>query len=127
MSLCDYPKDKGEVNMTAESDPYKRLAERLDSLPNGFPPTDDGSELRLLAKLFSPEEASLASLLIMKLETAGQISERLGLDYNTTRQLLKNMARRGLIKAGKTDQGFGYGLLPFVVGIYENQLGNFFQ
>ncbi len=111
--------------MTPERDPYKRLAERLDSLPNGFPPTDDGSELRLLAKLFSPEEASIASLLLMKLETAGQIAERLELNYNTTRQLLKSMAHRGLIKAGKTDAGFGYGLLPFVVGIYENQLGNF--
>ena len=40
--------------------PYKRLAMRLDALPNGFPPTDDGSELKLLAKLFTPEEADLA-------------------------------------------------------------------
>ena len=37
--------------------PYQRLAERLDALPNGFPPTADGVELRLLAKLFTPEEA----------------------------------------------------------------------
>ena len=28
---------------------YKKLAERLDALPNGFPPTEDGVELRLLA------------------------------------------------------------------------------
>ena len=38
---------------------YKRLAERLDALPNGFPPTEDGAELRLLAHLFTPEEAGL--------------------------------------------------------------------
>ena len=32
-----------------KDDPFKRLAERLDALPNGFPPTDDGVEFRLLA------------------------------------------------------------------------------
>ena len=31
---------------------YRRLAQRLDSLPNGFPSTVDGAELRLLEKLF---------------------------------------------------------------------------
>jgi electron transport complex protein RnfB len=125
MSSNNYPKSNGEVIMITERDPFKRLAERLDSLPNGFPPTDDGSELNVLEKLFSPEEATLASQLLIRLETAEQIAGRLELDYNTTRQTLKAMARRGLIKAGKTDGGFGYGLLPFVVGIYENQLGNF--
>jgi electron transport complex protein RnfB len=125
MSSDDYPKSNGEVNMTAERNPYKRLAERLDSLPNGFPPTDEGSELKVLAKLFTPDEASLASQLLMRLETAAQIAERLELDYNDTRQMLKTMARRGLIKAGKSDGGLGYGLLPFVVGIYENQIGSF--
>jgi ferredoxin len=123
--MLDYPKDKGEVNMTTEHDPYKRLAERLDTLPNGFPPTDDGSELRVLAKLFTPEEAILTSQLLIKLETADQIAERLRLEYNSTRQMLKGMARHGLIRAGKTDDGLGYGLLPFVVGIYENQIGNY--
>ncbi|MFQ5420821.1 MAG: ATP-binding protein, partial [Anaerolineae bacterium] len=32
-------------------------------------------------------------------------------------------ARRGLIAAGKVEGGLGYGLLPFVVGIYEMQVG----
>ncbi len=34
--------------------PYKSLAERLDALPNGFPPTADGAELRLLVYLYTP-------------------------------------------------------------------------
>jgi electron transport complex protein RnfB len=109
--------------MNTVSDPYKRLAERLDTLPNGFPPTEDGAELRLLAKLYSPEDANLASHLLIKLESAAQIASRLGLEYDLTRKLLKSMARKGLIRAGKTDDGLGYGLLPFVVGIYENQTG----
>jgi ferredoxin len=123
MSLHDYLKSNGEVKMNTEHDAYKRLAERLDTLPNGFPPTDDGSELKLLAKLFSHDEAELASTLRIRLESSAQIAERLGLEHTPTRQMLKSMARRGLIRADKIDDGLGYGLLPFVVGIYENQLG----
>ena len=37
-------------------DPYRLLQQRLDELPNGFPPADDGSDLRLLARLFTPDE-----------------------------------------------------------------------
>lgn len=105
-------------------DPYKELAVRLDSLPNGFPPTEDGAELKVLAKLFTPEEAVLASKLKITLESAEQIAARLGVEYTPTRQLLKSMAGKGLINAGRIDDGLGYGLLPFVVGIYENQVGD---
>lgn len=101
--------------------PYKLLAERLDALPNGFPPTDDGAELRLLAKLFSEEEASLAAQLRLTLETPAQIAARIGGDRKALREQLKNMARRGLIAAGRAEGGLGYGLLPFAVGIYEMQ------
>jgi hypothetical protein len=41
--------------------PYQQLAQRLNALPEGFPATESGVELRLLAKLFSPEEAALAA------------------------------------------------------------------
>jgi hypothetical protein len=41
-----------------ELNPYKALAEGLDALPNGFPSTDDGLELDLLAKIVSAEEAA---------------------------------------------------------------------
>ena len=102
---------------------YKKLAERLDALPNGFPPTEDGVELRMLAKLFTPEEAELASQLRLTREVPEQVAERLGREVAEVRGLLKGMARRGLISAGRTEAGLGYGLLPFVVGIYENQVG----
>ena len=106
------------------SDPYKKLAERLDALPNGFPPTADGVELRLLAKLFTPEEADLTALLRLTKETPEEIAARTGRELSETRPLLKSMARRGLITAGRTQGGLGYGLMPFVVGIYEMQIGN---
>jgi len=110
-----------EASMT--DNPYQRLAQRLDSLPNGFPPTQDGSELRLLACLFGPEEAELAASLRLSRETPEQVASRTGCDPEQVRLMLKSMARRGLISAGRVEDGVGYGLLPFVVGIYENQIG----
>jgi len=104
------------------NDPYKALAERLDALPNGFPSTEDGVELRLLAHIFTAEEAALAAQLRLTLETPAQIAARLGGDASMLRKQLKEMVRRGLIAAGRTDAGLGYGLMPFAVGIYEMQV-----
>jgi ferredoxin len=104
-------------------EPYRLLAQRLDSLPNGFPATDDGSELRLLACLFTPEEAALAARLRLKRETAEQIAARIEAEPGELAAMLKSMAKRGLIAAGRSEGGLGYGLMPFVVGIYEMQIG----
>ncbi len=104
--------------------PYQRLARRLDELPNGFPPAPDGVELRMLAHLYTPAEAELAASLRLTLETSEEIARRLDCDPRETRSQLKSMARRGLINAGRTEGGLGYGLLPFVVGIYEMQVAS---
>ncbi len=103
-------------------DAYRRLARRLDEFPEGFPATESGVELRLLAHLFTPEEAALAAELPFTLETAPRLAERLDADPRTTRSALKELARRGLIRAGRAPEGLGYALLPFVVGIYELQV-----
>ena len=105
------------------TNPYRQLADRLNSLPNGFPPTDDGRELKLLAKLYAPEEAGLAALLSPSLETVEEIAARTGGDASELRDQLKGMSRRGLIAAGKKDGALGFRLMPFVVGIYEEQVG----
>ena len=36
---------------------YKKLAEKMDQIPNGFPATEEGFELKLLEKIFSQKEA----------------------------------------------------------------------
>lgn len=100
---------------------YKRLAERLDALPNGFPPTEEGAELRLLEYLFTPEEADLAAQLRLTTETHTEIGKRLGRDAQEVRNLLKDMFRKGLIGAGKSEGKFGYRLIPFAIGLYEYQ------
>ena len=104
--------------------PYRELAARLDELPNGFPPTEDSIELSLLAKLFTPEEAALAARLRLTLETPAEIGGRVGGDPQALRSQLKEMAKRGLITAGRAPAGgLGFGVMPFVVGIYEMQAG----
>jgi len=102
---------------------YRELAQRLDTLPNGFPPTDDGTELHLLSLLYSPEEAALTANLRMTLETSKEVAARLNRDHSEIKPMLKELAGKGLIRAGRAEHGFGFGLLPFVVGIYEYQLG----
>ena len=103
--------------------PYHLLAERLDSLPNGYPFTPDGMELRLLEKLFTFEEALLTSQLSPDMETVEQIANRTGRNFRELRAALKNLSKRGLISIGRIEAGLGFGLMPFVVGIYEMQVG----
>jgi hypothetical protein len=50
-------------------DSYQKPAKRLDQIPNGFPKTESVVELGLLAKLFTPEEAALASNLCLDLQS----------------------------------------------------------
>lgn len=103
-------------------DVYRRLAQRLDAIPNGFPSTESGIELKLLAKIFTEEEAHLAAAMRLTKEPADSIAARAGVSLKETRRHLKAMAREGLILAGKGTGELVYGLMPFVVGIYEEQL-----
>jgi ferredoxin len=100
---------------------YLPLARKLDELPNGFPPAENGSHLRLLARLFTPEEAELAAVLTDRPEPVAVLAGRTGKDPAAVRNTLRAMVRKGLISAGKSGKGMGYHLMPFVVGIYEMQ------
>ncbi len=62
-----------------ENDSYQRLAQVLDTIPNGYPSTDSGVELRILQKLFTPQEAELATHLHLTWETADEIAARVEL------------------------------------------------
>jgi len=106
-----------------DSTAYQLLAQLLNSLPNGFPAAQDGSHLRLLEYLFTPAEAALAAELSPKPETPRAIASRIDRNAAAIRSQLKDMARKGLITAGRAEGGLGYALMPFVVGIYEMQAG----
>jgi len=105
-------------------DAYERLADALDKLPNGFPRTPSRSEIRLLRRIFSPEEASLACQLHGDFETIDAIAKRLGLSVGDASAKLSKAAGRGFLWSDELDGKPRYRLAPFVVGIYETQLGN---
>ena len=106
--------------MTRET--YERLAQRLDALPNGFPPTESGVELALLEKLFTPQEAALAAVMRLTREDSDAIAARAEVETDLAYDTLKTMARKGLIRVGRGDDGLLFRLMPFVVGFYEEQL-----
>jgi ferredoxin len=101
---------------------YRKLAQRLDAIPNGFSSTESGVELRLLAKIFTPEEAALASVMRLSHEPAADIAARAGVDADTAYLTLKEMARKGQIRIKKGKGLLLFGLMPFAVGFYEEQL-----
>ncbi len=101
---------------------YRRLAQRLDTIPNGFPATESGVELRLLARIFAPQEAALAAEMRLGYEPAEIIATRVGVSAEEAYRTLKEMARKGLIRARRGEGGLVFALLPFVVGFYEGQL-----
>jgi len=105
-----------------KEDVYIRLAEALDRLPNGFPRTDSGIEIELLKRIFSPEEARVASHLGREHETCKVVAERVGLSTELAKSMLMEMAKRGLVRYATRDGEPWFRLAPWVVGIYEAQL-----
>lgn len=103
-------------------DVYEHLADALNRLPNGFPRTATGVELRILQKIFAPEEAALAAQLTGQMEPVDSIAARVGLPEEAVLQALKAMARRGLVWGDKHEGKRRFRLAPFVVGIYEAHL-----
>jgi len=106
------------------TDIYERLARHLDNLPTGFPGTESGVEMRILKRLFSPEEAETALLLTMMPESAAAIAERSGLDATPLADRLEQMAKKGLIfRSAKGEMNF-YSAAQFVIGIWEYHLNS---
>jgi ferredoxin len=100
---------------------YERLAAALDRLPNGFPRTASGVELRILARIYTPEEAALAAELTRDMEAVEEIAARCGLEPRAARKLLIQMTRRGQVWIERGDGTLRARLAPFIVGVYEAQ------
>jgi electron transport complex protein RnfB len=105
-------------------DAFEKLADALDHLPNGFPRTPSKIELRILKKIFLPEDAILASQLTGTYESIKEITSRVVPASEDTPKLLIRMAQRGLLWYDNQDGRACFRLAPFIVGIYEEQLHN---
>ncbi len=105
--------------MTDTDRVYKSLAEHLNKLPAGFPPTPGGVELRILRRLFAPEEAELAQLLTLRPERPEGIAARCGMNPMDLSAKLESMARKGLIFRIRKGEENRYMAAQFVIGIWE--------
>ena len=101
-------------------DLYKKLAKFLDGLPGGFPSTDSGVEIRILKRLFTPEEAELAQKLSLIPEDAEAIAKRTKKKKKDTADLLEKMSQKGLVyRIEKNGRPSLYMATQYVIGIWE--------
>ena len=103
-----------------KNDVYSRLAAFLDNLPGGYPSTETGVELRILRRLFTPEEAEMTLHLSVLPESVKVISHRAKLSAEETSTRLEELYQKGLIlkikREGRPDL---YMALQFAIGIWE--------
>jgi len=103
-------------------DVYARLREFLDKMPAGFPETPTGVEIKILKKLFTPEQAELVMKLKNKPEPVSDIAKRIGMDNGELAAVLEKMALKGLIFRVRNGGRPLYQAFQFLVGIYEFQV-----
>lgn len=104
-------------------DIYEKLRSRLDDLATGYPATDSKIEIRLLERLFTEEEAKLFLHLSPLLQKPSDVAQQLRRDPDEIAATMETMARKGLLfRKRKGDQTL-YAAVPYVVGIFEFQLG----
>lgn len=112
--------------MSTDDTIYRLLQQHLDNQAVGFPSTKSGADIRLLKRLFTPEEAKLALHLTYKPAQRDLIIERAAAEFSASQaeSLLESMFQKGAIgwkeKAGVS---FWYAL-PLLIGMYEAQDGN---
>ena len=78
-------------------DVYTRLREFMDKLPAGYPETPTGVEIKILKKLWTPDEAELTMKLKNEPEEISVIAKRVGMDEAEMAEKLEAMAQKGII------------------------------
>jgi len=101
---------------------YNRLAGVLDTLPNGFPSSESGVEIKLLKKIFTPVQADLFCDMRLTFETAEQLAMRTGRPLEGMEEMLISMGEAGQLFAIQLGEQWFFKMLPWVFGIYEFQL-----
>ena len=98
---------------------YRKVARVLDTLPNGFPATETGVEIKILKKIFTPEEAEIFCDLRLSYESAADIARRTGREPEVLEKQLTSMWQRG--ECGSTERNGvrHFRLLPWVIGLFE--------
>jgi electron transport complex protein RnfB len=114
------------ARMTSENNIYRLLQRHLDKQAIGFPSTWSGADIRLLKRLFTPDEAKLALHLTYKPSPTEQIIEHAASEFPAARTviLLDSMFTKGAIGWKEKDGVSQWFVLPLVIGMYECQDGD---
>jgi hypothetical protein len=110
----------------SELESYRNLQQHMDTQPIGYPPTESGIELKVLKHLFTQEEAEIASNMNYVPEKLKLLSRKLkkaGLSIIELEEKLDKMFEKGTIMRIEREGIVYYWNIPFVIGIYENQVG----
>jgi len=112
------------METSASDSLYRRLQQHLDVGPVGFPASASGIEIRILKRLFTPEEAEIALELSTIPEPAATIQKRLKSrwDLADLAAKLDQMAAKGIVLSHRIDGQVCYGKLMYVIGMYERQV-----
>lgn len=104
-------------------DIYEKLAKHLDDLPAGYPRTESGVEMRILRRLFTPEEAELTLHLTLLSEEPRVVARRARQPVEAVAERLEEMAQKGLIysshRPGRMPR---YAIQQFAIGFWEGQV-----
>jgi len=111
--------------MSTEEKVYRDLQKYLDRMPINYPATESGVEIRILKRLFTPQEAEIALQLSMIPEPVERIHKRVrktGMSIEELENILDEMVRKGsIMPSGEGDKKL-YGNAPLAVGMYEFQV-----
>ncbi|MFW9951383.1 MAG: hypothetical protein ACFFKA_14795, partial [Candidatus Thorarchaeota archaeon] len=110
-------------------DVYRELQKALDKLPIGYPATESGVEIRILKKIFTPEQALIGSKLGFELKPLKEIYKSIDDETFTLKkveEILDEMHKLGLIlkviqNEGGSDNKY-YAATAFMLGFYEFQM-----
>lgn len=105
------------------ADIYDQLATFVGRLPAGYPKTESGVELKILRKLFTPEEAQLFMHLTIMNEVPRVIARRAKLPLEVVSKRLDEMEKKGLITGiHQPEKPTEYLANHFVIGFWEGQV-----
>lgn len=101
---------------------YHKLRKFLNNQPGGFPSTESGVEIKILKKLFTPEQAGIFIKLTPMPEPVKAIAGKLNMDESSAAEKLEQMAVNGIAFRMISGGEKYYSSISFIVGIYEFSL-----
>ena len=106
-------------------DIYDKLAKHLDDLPAGFPRTESSVEMKILRRIFNPEDAEFALHLTLIPEAPRVIARRAKIPVKEAARRLEDMEKKGLIMGiVEKNKPPLYMASQFAVVFWENQVNN---